>query len=336
MTCLETVYTPKILNSTGYSFSESGIYCIPEVTTYDGVMEYIKSLPMETKPEVFSLHDNADIAKNQLETDTFFKSILLTQGKMESGGGKSNEQIITDVAADMLSKLPEAFDILKVSLRYPVTYLDSMNTVLLQEVIRFRNLTEVVRESLKNVQKAMKGLVVMSADLEDVGTSILVGTIPKIWANKSFPSMKPLSGYFNDLLMRLNFFRKWIDEGPPVVFWLSGFFFTQSFLTGCLQNFSRKYTLPIDLLVIEYVIQINRSAGVRPEEGQYMNGLFLEGARWDVKQNSITESHPRALYDSLPIIWLKPCEKSKASTLDCYECPVYKTGSRRGTLSTTE
>lgn len=138
-----------------------------------------------------------------------------------------------------------------------------------------------------------------------------------------------------DLLLRLNFFKKWIDEGPPIVFWLSGFFFTQSFLTGCLQNFSRKYTLPIDLLVIEYVIQLNRSAGVRPEEGQYCNGLYMEGARWDTKQNSIVESHPRALFDSLPLVWIRPCEKSKASTIASYECPVYKTGSRRGTLSTT-
>lgn len=290
---------------------------------------------METKPEAFNLHDNADIAKNQLETDTFLKAILLTQGRNESGGGKSNEQIISDVAIDMLAKLPDPFDIHRVALRHPVNYLDSMSTVLLQEVIRFRHLTEIVRESLKNVQKAMKGLVVMSADLEDVASSILIGTIPKLWAGKSFPSMKPLSGYFSDLLLRLAFFRKWIDEGPPIVFWLSGFFFTQSFLTGCLQNFSRKYTLPIDLLVLEYAIQTTRSVGVRPEEGQYMNGLFLEGARWDVKQNSLAESHPRALYDSMPIVLLKPIEKSKASTVLSYECPVYKTGSRRGVLSTT-
>lgn len=135
---------------------------------------------METRPEAFRLHENADIAKNQLETDTFFKAILLTQGKMESGGAKSNEQIISDVAADMLSKLPEAFDILKVQTRYPTNHLDSMSTVLLQEVIRYRNLTEIVRETLKNVQKAMKGLVVMSTDLEDVGNSILNGSIPKV------------------------------------------------------------------------------------------------------------------------------------------------------------
>ena len=254
---------------------------------------------------------------------------------MEGGVGKSNEQIVTEVATDMLSKLPPAFDIAQIQAKYPTDYFESMNTVLLQEAVRFRNLTKVVRESLKNIQKAMKGLVVMSAELEDVNNSILLGVIPKLWASKSYPSMKSIGGYFNDLLQRLNFLNKWAKDGQPVVFWISGFFFTQSFLTGCLQNYARKHTIPIDLLGLEFVVLTTKSAGVRPEEGQYTSGLFLEGARWDIKLNSITESYPRVLYDPMPIIWLKPGERSHFNTASSYECPVYKTASRRGVLSTT-
>ncbi|KAJ3048328.1 Dynein heavy chain 7, axonemal, partial [Rhizophlyctis rosea] len=334
MSLLSLVYNPKIQEE-NYSFSPSGVYHIPSTTSYAGITDFIKTLPMEAKPEVFCLHDNADITKNQLETDNFFRAILLTQGRSDSGGGKSSEQIISEVAADMAKKLPDQFDLAKVSQKYPVSYTESMNTVLLQEVIRFNNLTRVVRESLLNIQKAIKGLVVMSAELEDVSTSILVGSIPKSWASKSYPSMKPLGSYYLDLLARLNFFKKWIEEGQPIVYWLSGFFFTQSFLTGCLQNYARKYTIPIDLLAFEFAIQPVRSAGVRPDEGQYVNGLFLEGARWDIKENSIVESLPRVLYDSLPIIWLRPGERTKFDLRGTYDCPVYKTSARRGTLSTT-
>ncbi|KAJ3091162.1 Dynein heavy chain 7, axonemal [Quaeritorhiza haematococci] len=334
MTLLSLYYNPKI-EEVGYKFSESGTYAVPEVTNYTGILEYVKNLALETKPEVFSLHDNADITRNQLETDSFFKAILSTQARTESGGAKSNEQIVMEVASDMLSKMPEAFNVALVAKRYPVTYAESMNTVLLQEVIRFRNLTEVVRESLQNIQKAIKGLVVMSSELEDVYTSILVGRIPKLWADKSYPSMKPLGSYFHDLLHRLAFFSRWIDEGQPIVFWLSGFFFTQSFLTGCLQNYARKYVIPIDVLGFEFHVQATKTAGVRPDEGQYVNGLFLEGARWDIEEKSLTESHPRVLYDTLPVIWLKPGEKSRFNSANTYDCPVYKTGARRGVLSTT-
>lgn len=114
-----------------------------------------------------------------------------------------------------------------------------------------------------------------------------------------------------------------------------GFFFTQSFLTGCLQNYARKYTIPIDVLAFEYHIQATRTAGVRPEEGQYVNGLYLEGARWNIDKKTIDESHPRVLYESMPMIWLKPGERSKFNLDNTYDCPVYKTSARRGTLSTT-
>lgn len=71
---------------------------------------------------------------------------------------------------------------------------------------------------------------------------------------------------------RLTFLQNWINVGPPTVFWLSGFYFTQSFLTGVLQNYSRKHKFSIDVLHFEYkVTEFEKVEPTTPPE----NGCFV-------------------------------------------------------------
>jgi dynein heavy chain len=337
MALLSKFFAAPILKD-DYVFSPSGKYYAPMEGPPDTYLEYIRALPLEQRPEVFGFHNNADITKDEREARQLLESTLQTQPReisSSAGKGSDPKSVVLALAKDIASRVPKVFHIETVMKDFPITYNNSMNTVLVQELLRYNKLVSIVHKSLSELQKALKGEVVMSPDLEQVYNAFYDNKIPPPWMKKSFPSLKPLGAYVTDLIRRLEFLGTWIEKGEPPVFWLSGFFFTQSFLTGVMQNYARKKSIEIDMLVWEYTVMRESSFAQPPEDGAYVNGLFLEGAAWDHSAGVLCESKPKVLYVEFPIMYLRPCLQSELKEATYYECPVYKTLERRGTLSTT-
>uniref|UniRef100_A0A8C4X3E5 Dynein heavy chain n=1 Tax=Erpetoichthys calabaricus TaxID=27687 RepID=A0A8C4X3E5_ERPCA len=275
LSLLDTCYCLEMLTNMDYSFSSSGVYRLPAKSGFNNYLEHIKSLPMSAEPEVFMLSQMFSVY--QFCTDELFLSLSSFQK------------------------------------RFPITYAESMNTVLVQELLRFNQLTSTIRGSLRDLSRALQGQALMSGELEDIFNSIIVGKVPALWSSKSYPSLKPLGSYISDLLLRLHFFKCWTDDGAPTVFWISGFYFTQCFLTGVLQNHARKSQVPIDQLNFQFHLTEYHTDGV------YIKGIFIEGASWDTKKRTLKEVQPTELYETLDIGWKV----------------VYNTSIRRGELSTT-
>uniref|UniRef100_A0A8D0GTF0 Dynein axonemal heavy chain 6 n=1 Tax=Sphenodon punctatus TaxID=8508 RepID=A0A8D0GTF0_SPHPU len=362
--CLRTVlkrfFAPETLEE-DYKYSESGIYFAPVADSLQVYKEYIENLPLIDDPEIFGMHENANLAFQRKETNTLITTILEVQPRSTAqGSGKSNDEIVQELASTILSKIPEKLEMEVASESLFVEddkgRVDSLTTVLGQEVDRFNNLLRLLRSSLETLNKAIAGFVVMSEEMERVYNSFLNNQVPTLWSNAAYPSLKPLGGWVKDLLLRTSFVDFWLKRGQPKSFWISGFFFPQGFLTGTLQNHARKYNLPIDELSFSYnVIPVYRDQTQvaeafktwkfgqelpmdvqlpSPEDGVLVHGMFMDASLWDDEAMVIEDALPRQMNPMLPVVHFEPHRNYEASPA-LYQAPLYKTGARAGTLSTT-
>ena len=220
------------------------------------------------------LHENANITQAINEANDIFACVLKLTSASQSEGGDgagSEADFAMKMTQDILAQIREPFKIKEVEKKFPFKYEESMNSVLLQELARFNSLIEVIKETLSTLQKTLEGKLVTNAETEELQQSIVNNAIPEKWRKKSYPSRKPLMAYVADLKKRLEMLDTWIADGQPNVFWISGFFFTHSFLTGVKQNFARANEYPIDRVAFEYRVlqeaEADRAHAVAPDIG---------------------------------------------------------------------
>ncbi len=306
--------------------------------------EYVRQLPIEDRPEVFGLHPNAAITFQQKESRFLVSSIVLCSGFGGSSSGKSSDggsdTKVSEQTARILERMPKVFDL---RIAHPLTFAkmgDAMNSLgvfLSQELIRFNGLIEVMVQSLIQLQRAIKGEVVMSSELEVMYNAFIFQKVPPVWEEAGYPCLKPLPSWTEDFFARLDFMWRWLEQGPRPAYWLSGFFFPQGFMTSVKQTYSRQCKIAVDTLRIgcEMTSMEAKDVAQSPGTGAYIYGLFMEGGRFNRTSLLLEDAAPRQLLDSMPCVWLKPVVAADYNPVGVYDCPLYKTSLRAGTLSTT-
>jgi len=338
---------PDVLED-NYKFSVSGQYYAPEAGPLEGVREYIKQLPMSEEPEVFGLHENANIAFQLAEAKILMDRVLSMQPRVGDGGGaKSPDEVVLEMAVEIAENLP---DILDRESANPETFalnemgmMTSLAVVLSQELERFVKLQKRMKNSLLELQKAIKGLVVMSGELELMYQSLLNNQVPEMWSKVGYPCLKPLATWILDFHLRITFFGEWLQRANMECYWVPGFFFPQGFLTGVLQTFARKYSIPIDTLNFSFDVLTETTSeeiSMGPDDGVFVNGLFVDNARWNAKGHYLDESVVGVMQSPMPIVHFVPMSKPlenlfRPERQDEYQTPLYKTSVRAGILSTT-
>ncbi|CAB0032367.1 unnamed protein product [Trichogramma brassicae] len=339
--CLNTIlndfYNDSVVSDSDYSFSESSPeYALPRRFEYKDYIKQIESIPDNPPPQVLGLNMNAGITRDLEISKNFFDSLALLQGGASILDASKQDEVLLTMKADIYDRLPDSFDLEEAQKAHPASYLESMNTVLVQEMERYNRLLREIKTSLSLLEKAVKGLIVMTPDLETLCAHMLANKIPPSWRRASaYPSLKSLMGFVQDFIERMNFFQDWFANGKPAVFWISGFSFVHAFLTGAAQNYARKYKISIDLLDFDFQALPYFTTQRPPDDGVYVRGMFLAGARWDLKSMRLDEALPKQLHDQMPLVWIKPCIRTSIEPRGRYVCPLYITSERFGTLKTT-
>jgi dynein heavy chain len=220
------------------------------------------------------MHRNAEITFQLNEANELVSTIVsMGGGGAAGGGGKSVEEADAEVmatAARLLSVVPEDLDREKAArgmfaVDPQSDLMNSLDTVLSQEMIKFNRLLACLRRTLTDLQRAIKGLAVMSVELESMYNSFLQGGVPNLWSNVAYPSLKPLASWVEDLQGRMAFMRSWLEEGQPRIFALPAFYFPQGFMTAALQLHARKYKIAINTLKFSFQVLTPRHQSASEE-----------------------------------------------------------------------
>lgn len=329
-TYMAQFFNDDVLTVPGYRLSSLPNYIVPEDGPLSLYKEVCAGLPPLDRPEAFGQHPNADIASAISSGIAMLEVVVALQPKAEAGEGASPEDQVYDICEGLLGLVPFAVDIVKTAGEGDGS---ALYVVLVQELQRYNILLSKIRHTLVNVQKGIRGLVVMSSELDAAFQKLVLGAVPTSWLG-AYPSLKPLASWSRDLVQRWAQLMEWCEKGVPKCFWLAGFTYPNGFLTALMQTSARHNNVSIDTLMWEFPVSNveEKDITARPKEGAFVKGLFLEGAGWSYDNSCLCEPEPMELVYHMPIIHFKPVEVKKSKAKGMYACPLYlyplRTGSR--------
>ncbi|XP_016076637.1 PREDICTED: dynein heavy chain 14, axonemal [Miniopterus natalensis] len=326
-TLLDRFYNPDVLRDDFSFFSEEVCQPLPEPASLQDYVRLVQTLPDEEPAELLGLHPEAARGCRQTQAQNFMSTLIALQPStiphsLMTSREQSSDELVMDMLCDLLKRLPltvekgedtgsqstlrgvmsgPIWDTLYKGLRgYDPVIRCALLTLLNQEIERFDKLLFVIHESLKGLQLAIRGEVILSQDLEEIYESFLKMRVPALWRKHAYKSCKPLMSWVNNLIQRLNFFNTWAKmaytaiyhrymrfiaawkhtnpdlkdptdgntsffEGFPARYWLPAFFVPQAFLTAVLQDYGRSQGVSMDALTFTHHV-LSDTADIREEE----------------------------------------------------------------------
>jgi dynein heavy chain len=329
-------------------------------------------------PLAFGLHPNAEIFFASESSEQLLQSALLlgafpepkknagisatmtiadeieANSRRKEDYDGSMESIVEGILQDVLENYRDLYLDVSDILLSNGENLTPYQTLLVQECERMNSLLRHITSSLIELELCFRGELTMSDTAQLLQECLYMNKVPRSWENMAYPSLRSLSPWLTDLERRLNQLQEWMkiqincghrssSTDMPLVIWISGLFDPQSFLTTILQTAARKNAVELDKLMIATDVTKRNldSLDAPSRDGQFIYGLSLEGARWDVSAGVMDVSLPKEMSCPMPIMNCRAVlvptanpntmNNFNASNVNIFECPVYRTRQRGST-----
>jgi len=300
---------------------------------------YVEDCSPPESPVLFGMHPNAEISLLISQCENLFFTILTVSGGGGGSGGAGKEEKVGEVLTSILEILREEFNMIEIRLR--VKEKGSPYVVfVLQELERMNNILNSIRSQLAELELGLSGALNISDSMDALIGALFLNQVPPGWLKTCGQigptgsyNRKNLTSWWSDLQLRWKQLEEWsaptkpVEELPPSV-WLPGTFNPMGYVTATMQVTARKNGYSLDSMRVQMdVTQIIEPSTVecQPDSGTYVHGFFMEGARWDVEENCLTESKPKELYPTMPVIHIIAVTVDKIVTEGFYACPIFGT-----------
>lgn len=141
LSVLSLYMVPDILDDS-YRFSISGIYYAPPAGTLQSQVAYFEALPNSDAPEVFGMHENANVTFTSNESLQLMATMLSLQPRSSGGGGgMSSDDMVVEIASGFEAQLPDILDMddagATTFIIQPNGLMTSLAICLTQEMVKF-------------------------------------------------------------------------------------------------------------------------------------------------------------------------------------------------------
>lgn len=299
-----------------------------ESAKHEDIIKLINEWPIVTEGEDVGLAKNASTIVARAEAVNIFNSIIEIDPTLISTSGTADDTAyIMKLIETYSAQVPQEFNTanLQRQMRNSTGNCDVFLVVVLHECVLYNKLLSEIHRSLYEAKDALSGGRLMNEEISQMIKSLVANKVPERWKQVSYLTALPASHFIEDLVERCKFIDSWTRGARPKVFKLGAFFYPEEFLTANLQLFARKNKVPFD--TVRYTTSILKErvgAAIQeePENGLYVEGLFLEGTKWSSEESCLVECDSCDLISTLPVVHLIPTTEPDDKG---YECPVFRT-----------